>query len=671
MKRTYTTHCLWALLLLVGQSNFMAAMSLDEVKDPSSQAEESPKKIDALLITFGNGEGLSLSKELARRSRLLADALSGEPDAQEIPLDKSLCADCTLQELVELLTIDDWETYLNDKGDAYLYRLFLLHRYLDMPDLFEALAQKIGLAITKEASPSGVAANSSSKEESKSVLGHADNVFAQTIAKNIGFIPAAEPMILNTNGAITSVAYSPDGTRIASGSGLGDSSIQLWDTQTGASIGNPLQTQSYVTSVAYSPDGNHIASGSWDRTVRIWDVATEKQIGKPLNGHTNRVMSVASSPDGPSIASGSSDNTVQIGDTLTGALLHTLLGHKGAVHSVVYSPDGTRIASGSDDCTIRIWNAHTGKPVGRPLQGHTKSVFAVAYSPDGRQIASSSSDRTIRIWDAKTGKEKGARLEGHTGPIKSLAYSPDGRQIVSGSHDHTVRIWDSATGKQVGKPLQGHTGLVFSVAYSPDGRQIASGSHDHTVRIWGESYNQRRVQAEQWIKNVLQRNKDNFITQLLSRSVSFPDFAVSAPSKPDNSEKQQNKPYRFKLLGKAKPIAFHDSMIAAAAQAEGREPLAPEDRASLKDLQALVKQTIESRKKADADSSSKESGLADLQEIVISERILYPAEIDYLRSLDKKITEALNQASNISAVNSARDSESASAGGGGTEKNNF
>ena len=102
-------------------------------------------------------------------------------------------------------------------------------------------------------------------------------------------------------------------------------------------------------------------------------------------------------------------------------------------------------------------------------------------------------------------------------------------------------------------------------------------------------------------------------------------------------------------------------MIEAAAKVERREALMPEDRVSLKNLQALLKQTIESRKKADADSSSKESGLADLQEIVTSERILYPAEIDYLRSLDKKITEALNQGSSSLMPSSGP----ASAGGGG------
>ena len=101
-------------------------------------------------------------------------------------------------------------------------------------------------------------------------------------------------------------------------------------------------------------------------------------------------------------------------------------------------------------------------------------------------------------------------------------------------------------------------------------------------------------------------------------------------------------------------------MIEAAAKVERREALMPEDRVSLKNLQALLKQTIESRKKADADSSSKESGLADLQEIVTSERILYPSEVGYLQQLDQQITEALNQASSEPAVSS----ESASADGG-------
>src|SRR5258706_360161 len=126
---------------------------------------------------------------------------------------------------------------------------------------------------------------------------------------------------------------------------------------TGSAVGKPLEGhRKYVWSVAYSPDGQYIISGSADRTSQIWNAETGTAIHKPLEGHTDCVVSVTYSPDGQHIISGSSDTTIQIWDAKTGvAVRKTLEGHMGEVMSVAYSPDGQRIISASADGIIHVW----------------------------------------------------------------------------------------------------------------------------------------------------------------------------------------------------------------------------------------------------------------------------------------------------------------------------
>ncbi|KAF5347515.1 hypothetical protein D9758_014510 [Tetrapyrgos nigripes] len=292
-----------------------------------------------------------------------------------------------------------------------------------------------------------------------------------------------EPLQGHTN-AVGSVAFSCDGTKLASGSW--DCTLRLWDVATGTQITNPLQGHTHdVCQVAFSPDGIKLASGSWDKTLRLWDVATGTQITEPLQGHTHPVSLVAFSPDGTKLTSGSGDDTLRLWDVTTGVQITELLhGHENWMGTMAFSPDHTKLALVGRDSVIKLWDVATGTQMTAALHSHTAGVTSLAFSPDGTKLASSSFDKTLRLWDVATDTQITELLQGHTNSVTSVAFSPDGTKLASGSLDHTLRLWDVATGAQITEPLQGHTNLVSSVAFSPDGTKLASGSHDYTLRLW-------------------------------------------------------------------------------------------------------------------------------------------------------------------------------------------
>ena len=191
------------------------------------------------------------------------------------------------------------------------------------------------------------------------------------------------------------VAWSPDGARLAVASRIG---IWLYDAHTGAEIALLTGHTGSVYSVAFSPDGLTLASGSWDDTIRLWDVASGQQQAI-LQGYTDGVTSVAFSPDGLTLASGHGrDWTVRLWDVASGQQQAILEGHTSWVWSVAFSPDGLTLASGSYDGTVRLWDVATGQQQAI-LEGHAWLVESVAFSPDGGRLASGSEDGTILLWD--------------------------------------------------------------------------------------------------------------------------------------------------------------------------------------------------------------------------------------------------------------------------------
>lgn len=281
---------------------------------------------------------------------------------------------------------------------------------------------------------------------------------------------------------VQTIAFSPDGSILATGGYLPSPPIRLWDADTGKLLGTLKGSEDVVT-LAFSPDGTMLASsGEWpDYPIRLWDVATRQPRDTRFD-NTGSPYAISFSPDGKTLVSGGRDNTVRLWDVQTGELKNRLKGHRDDVNAVIFSQDGEMFASGSDDGTVRLWNVRTGETVAT-LKGNTKfpeEIRDLAFSPNGTTLASATTDE-IWLWDIDT-KQIIRILEGHTWHVSALAFSPDGETLASAGWDWTLRLWDAGTGK-LRKTFGEHTSAVNTIAFSPDGKTLASASWG-LIRLW-------------------------------------------------------------------------------------------------------------------------------------------------------------------------------------------
>ena len=311
-------------------------------------------------------------------------------------------------------------------------------------------------------------------------------------------------------GTIEDIQFSPDKKLLAVASSIG---VWIYDVDTDEALtqltGNTFEGfhtfeesvlltghTGIVTSIAFSPDGSLLASGSLDNTIHLWNVSNF-MLHLTITEHTGEVNDVAFSPDGLMLASASTDKTVGIWSPSTGEKKMRFMDHTDAVTSVAFSPDGWTLASGSADKTIRLWDTLTGEHQ-QTLTGHTDKVTSVAFNPDvsidsdGKTLASGSWDKTIRLWDISTGDLKHTLTDSGTPTdigivipmqeVNSVSFRSDGYVLASGSRDGMPRLWATLTGELKQRVTNWEAWFaVNSMCFSPDGLALVSGYEDGTL----------------------------------------------------------------------------------------------------------------------------------------------------------------------------------------------
>lgn len=279
-----------------------------------------------------------------------------------------------------------------------------------------------------------------------------------------------------TFGSVRTVAFSPDGQLLATGSSNGE--IHVWAVQSREHL-YTLEGYAWVEAVAFSPDSRILAGGSHEPTIQLWDMLSGECIGT-LAGHTTTVRTLSFNAEGTLLASGSDDSTLRLWDMTQFSAYATLHGHQGTVWSAAFNPAmPLLISAGSDE--IVLWDLEQLRAVQR-LHAHQAAVMTMAISPDGRTMASGSYDGLIKLWSLPDAVCY-ATLSNHHDAVRALAFSPNSDLLASGSEDQSIRFWNPHNGQQR-DVIYEQANRVRALAFSPDGSMLASGSHDQNVRLW-------------------------------------------------------------------------------------------------------------------------------------------------------------------------------------------
>lgn len=289
---------------------------------------------------------------------------------------------------------------------------------------------------------------------------------------------------------VAAVAFHPREPWVASAAG---NQVHLWSPDTGERVkvlakldkaDLPLKT------IAFSPDGTQLAAGGDDGIVRVFTVATGKEAFKSPSRNA-RVERVAFSRDGKRVAAVDANGLagVYVPGAGNPVQLNLTVVPNGAAFGAAFTPDGSGLYTGGTDGRARL----TGTPAAdgaagagalvREFPGHTPAGLTdLAVTPDGKLLVTAGEDKTVRVWEAGTGKPARS-FQGHLTKVLGLAVRPDGRQVASAGADGTIRLWDlSPTDDH--RSLTAAAGPVWAAAVSPDGKRAAAAGADKLIRVY-------------------------------------------------------------------------------------------------------------------------------------------------------------------------------------------